>query len=388
MRLRIGLLLAGVALSAALASAQTPALITSWTTQTAIYPTGFAAQMHGAVYSGDSIYVFGGNNATDGDTRKSWRLRVNKYNGQIYQSDALTDLPANGTQRYAYINAQTVTTNSVVYIAGGGWNTGGPNRNVTTIVKINNGTGVIDTITTSLFPSPYDPELGGAAITSAGYFYAWAGDSQSGTPVTYDTCVVAKIQPNGDLGAFSTTLPVPDPDATGLTGWWFPSACSVGNYVISGVGIPNSSQLNADAINKVYVASTNPATGAITSWTEQTTAPLPINLYGAELVAVNDTVFCIAGRTNGGAAQNVVYRSTFNTSTGTLGPWTIVDAQLPSATHYQEALYSPDSRSIYVLAPRTPATGTTPQNQVFISSPLFPRDPIPLAAEKEWSLYE
>jgi len=383
-----------VALLCALAGsvyATPPAVITSWTTQTSVFPTGFQTQMGGSVILGDSLYILGGNNSTDGDNTRIWKMKINPYAGFIQQTDELTSMPPqqNGVAGYAYINDQTVTTGSAIYIAGGGWNTTTNNRDHATIVKINPGTGAVDSITTVAFLPTYDPELGGAAITAAGYFYAYGGDSQSGVPPLYDTVQVAQIQPNGDLGAFSTTLALPDPDGTGATGWWFPFSCTIGNYIIAAPGI-HSALSNANSTNTVYVASTNPATGDITTWTLQSTV-LPQAVYGAEFVAVEDTIFCIGGRTIGGTRLNVVYRATFDPNTGTVGAWQTVDAQLPCFTLYHNVNYSPLSKRLYLDNYRAyyPAgTNLGIQNAVLVSSPLYTPPVPPAATDKEWSLYE
>jgi hypothetical protein len=389
-KLALALILLGG--SAGLLSAQTPALITSWTTDTLVFPTGYETQMAGAAIVGDSLYLLGGNNNLDGDSVRIFKFNVNKYNGFIDQTNELVNLPrqAGDTAAYAYINAQTVTTGTAIYIAGGGFNSGGPNRNHATIVKLNSGNGLVDTITSAVFPTPYDPELGAAAITQAGYFYAFGGDSQSGTPPLYDTVVYAPILPNGDLGAFSSTLILPDPDAAAPTGWYFPAACAIGNYIIANPGI-HSAITNANATNKVYVATTNPATGAVTAWTEQVAAALPVALYGTQLVPVNNTIFAIGGRTTGGIRQNVVYRATFNPGTGTLGAWTTVDAQLPLLTLYHCVAYSPQSRSLYLTSYRAYAMDNTTNlgiiDGILVSSPLFPRDTPPTATDRDWTLF-
>ena len=290
---------------------------------------------------------------------------------------------------YAYVNSQTVTTGSAIYVAGGGYNAGGPNRDHATILKVNPTTGAIDSVTTSQFPAPYDPELGGAVITQAGYFYAFGGDSPSGTPLTYDTVVYAKVQVGGDLGAFAATLSLPNPNAAGTTGWWFPGVCSIGNYIITNVGIPTTTA-NTDVSAAVYVATTDPSTGAITAWTKQTNS-LPQPIYGAQLVAVNDTIFAIGGRTTNGVKLNTVYRALFNAGTGTVGAWQQVDAQLPNFTHYHDITYSAQAKCLFLTSYRAAnpaATDLGIQNAILISSPLFARDPSPTAADKSWSLYE
>ncbi len=377
------LLAAVLATAATCAVAQTPATITSWTTQTTVFPAANRApQMAGGAIVGDYLYVVGGNSGADGDTSRTYRMFINKYNGFVGLAEEQAELPG---RNFAYISGQTVATGTAIYITGGGWNSTNTNRSNTVIGKLNGsfqfGSGFT---TTPAYPGVYDPELGAAAITQAGYLYAFGGDSQSGTPACYDTVVVAQIQPNGDLGAFSNTLVLPDVDATGATGWYFPAACSIGNYIIANPGI-HSALSNANATNKVYVATTNPGTGAITAWTEQVGAPLPQPLYGTQLVAVNDTVFAIGGRTTGAAQTNVVYRATFNAGTGTLGAWQTVDAQLPWNVWYHVVKYSAASKSLYVTSQRTPG-GVL--DQVWISSPLFTRDAPPASADKDWALYE
>jgi len=363
--------------------AQTPATISAWTIQPTILPTGYETQMAGAALIGDYLYIMGGNNNTDGDTAKCWKLFLEQYTGVLTQGVAATDLPTR--DNFAYLNEGVAATADSIYITGGGYNSGsgaGPNRNNTTFIKAIGPEGALAgawTVSTA-FPSPYDPELGGTAITENGYLVTFGGDSQSGSPVTYNSCYLAKIKPDGTLDAWLTGSTLPNAA-------WFAAACSVGDYVIAHLGILDG-MTNTNCTDKLYVAKVN-SNGTMTAWTEQANK-FSSARYNVALIAVNNTIFAIGGRISGNPPMDNVDRATFDTGTGTLGAWTSTDAVLPTTLRYHAAVYSPKSKSIYVVSLRTPAGF---MGEAYISSPLFTRPvptptPIPLGVEQKWHLFE
>jgi len=104
------------------------------------------------------------------------------------------------------------------------------------------------------------------------------------------------------------------------------------------------------------------------------------------MVAVGDTVFAIGGRASGGTPQNNVWRSQL--SGGALGAWsTSTDAQLPDGVRYHAVVYSPQSKSIYVVSIRRASDGAV-SNEAYISAPLFPRTVSAAVATEDWSLFE
>lgn len=370
--------------------AQDPALITGWTQQTGIYPISpdevnpLAAQMAGVAISGDWIYVIGGNNGYDGDTSRVIRFFVNKYNGNLSPGQECTALST--AVNYCYLYEVVDTFNDYIYIGGGGYNSTGPNRNdVTYIKQISTTTGELDSAWSTSAPFPgtapdqYDPELGGMVITDAGYLYMFGGDGED--TLTFDKCYFAKVNTDGTLGTWQTGTTLPNT-------WWFPGVCTINNDIIAHGGILND-KTRSNSTNKLWVCQTNPADGSMGSWVEQTNT-FPVTLYNTSLVAVGNTVFAIGGRDSvNGYALDIVWRSTYDTATHTLGPWTQVDVQLPIVVMYHMAVYSPQSKSIYVLSLRNRpgADWGVVVDGALISSPLFERE-VPLGAEKGWMLYQ
>lgn len=333
--------------------------------------------MAGAAIVGDYLYIMGGNNLVDGDTGKVWRLKVDPATGGLSDCTQMTTLPA--TNNFAYIGEQVEATNDGIYICGGGWNATGPNRNnVTSIGVDSNGnfTAVAWTVS-SAFPGGYDPELGSAAIAANGYLYAMGGDSESGTPPHYDTCVYAQTQANGGLGAFAVGTSLPSP-------CYFSANAAIGNNIVLHRGLTTKG-VNTSVTTDVYLCTVN-NDGTMGTWVQQTAAALPAGRYNLGMVAVGDTVFAIGGRASGGTPQNNVWRSQL--SGGALGAWsTSTDAQLPDGVRYHAVVYSPQSKSIHVVSIRRASDGAV-SNEAYISAPLFPRTVSAAVATEDWSLFE
>ncbi|MGI8905482.1 MAG: hypothetical protein ACR2IE_03210 [Candidatus Sumerlaeaceae bacterium] len=385
-------LLLAITMITAAAVAQTASPITAWDVQPSIAPNG--TQMAGAAAVGDSLYLLGGNNTLVGDTNSVWRLRLDPTSGLITATDVVTTLPS---VTFAYISSQvkattntaTATTGTII-VAGGGYNAGGPNRNSASAINTNPDGTLAAAWTEYTFPSPYDPELGAAAIAGSSspsgdrFFYAFGGDSQSGTPPLYDTTVFAKINKNGTLGAFSAGATLPDVDATGPTGWYFPAATAINNTIIASAGI-HSAITNANASAKIYLNTVNATTGAMGAWTAG--PDLPLTIYGTQLVAAGNTVFALGGRTTGGAVQSLTTRAEFNTATNTLGAWSATpDLDLPDEVYYHAAVYSDYTKRIHIVSIRRDDTTRTVSNEQWVSSRLFAQPAGPAAAA-DWVLF-
>jgi len=368
------------------AYAQDAALITGWTVQENIYPevsgTAINPQMGSAAIVGDYLYVIGGNNGYDGDTARVIKFQIDPYTGSVTFGVETTTLPTSANFCYLY---ETVDVfNDFIYIGGGGYNSTGPNRDEVTYIK-SLSSGDLDTAWTesTAFPTTprvYDPELGGMVITEAGYLYMFGGDGEATT--TFDECYYAKVNTDGSLGAWQTGTTLPNT-------FWFPGVCAVGNDIIVHGGILDD-KASANSTDKIWVCQTSGSDGSMGSWVEQT-EKLPMTHYNGSMVAAGNTIFMVGGRIPGdGDSRDTVWRATYDAGTHTVGAWTQVDAQLPVATQYHQAVYSPESKSIYVTNIRNRfddnATNFYP-NAVYISSPLFDRPAI-LSADNAWSLYE
>jgi hypothetical protein len=365
------------ALPALLFAQTTPNPITGWAVQSTIIP-GNATQMAGAAVVGNYLYILGGNNNVDGDTGRVYRFTVDAATGGLSNVTAMTTLPT--MNNFAYISEQVDATSDGIYIAGGGFNTTGPNRNNVTSIGVDPSGNFTSGAwkQSAAFPNGYDPELGVAVIPANGYLYAMGGDSTSQTPPVYDLCYYAQTQADGGLASsFSTGATLPNPS-------YFGAAAAIGNNIILHIGC--TTKTNSTATDAVYVNTVN-ADGTMGTWVLQSGATLPQKVYGAAMVAVGDTVFMLGGRVIGGAATlSTVWRATMTGST--LGAWqTSADAQLPDGVRYHAAVYSPVSKSIYVVSIRRASDGTI-SNEAYISAPLFPRSVSAAVATDAWTLYE
>ncbi len=359
----------------ALCAQTTPNPIAYWVVQPDIIP-GNPTQMAGAAVVGDYLYIVGGNNSLDGDTGRVYRFSVDAATGALSNVTAMTTLPA--MNNFAYIGEQVDATADGIYIAGGGWNASGPNRNSVTSIGVDaNGNFTSSAWQETLFPGGYDPELGMAVIAGNGYLYAMAGDSQSGVPPLYDTCVYAQTLVNGNIGTFATGTALPTP-------CYFGAVAAIGNHIILHRGLTTLG-VNTSVTTDLYV-NTVANDGTMGAWVQQTGAALPAGRYNLGMVAVGDTVFAIGGRASGGTPQDNVWRAQLTGSS--LGAWQqSVDAQLPDGVRYHAVVYSSTSKSIYVVSIRRASDGLV-SNEAYISAPLFPRTASAAVATEDWSLYE
>jgi len=364
-----------------------PAPITSWTRQDSVYPTTpgvLAPQMAGATIYGDYIYVLGGNQGQDGDTHRVFKIKVDQFTGALDPAVEVTSFEST-LQNYCYLGNVCAAYNDHIYVGGGGYNVGGPNRNDVTFGKII-GDGDIDAawVHSDIFPETpavYDPELGALVIVN-GYLYMMGGDGEFGG--IFDRSYYAKIKTDGSLDTWQTGIPLPE-------AIYFVSACAIGNDIIMTPGL--NAKTNTAAQDTIYVSQTNPADGSLGAWTLQT-EKFPMPIYGTRLIAVGNTVFAFGGRTVGGAAQSSVWRALYDPATHTVGAWTAAtDTQLPDAVKYHDAVYSPKSKSLYIVSIRD--NGTTIYNEVWISSPLYDRPvptptptPIPVLRANTWEIYD
>jgi hypothetical protein len=354
-----------------------PDLITSWTVVSNVLPAGFATRQAGGVITKSNLYFVGGNNNTDGDTDKVWRLSVLYATPTLGAAFSETALPKVGDDdQFAYVSETTIATDDFIYLCGGGWNNAVPTLwDRVHHIAVNPGGDLGPSwIASTTFPNGYRLQLGGVAIPDNGFLYVFGGADDSSAPgVFFNDCYYAQINPDGTLGAWQTGTFLPESR-------WFLGACSIGNSIIVTPGVSALTPSSATVTDEVIVCTVNPS-GTMGSWVTQAEA-LPAPLYDIVLVAVDNTVFAIGGRDDTGAPQSNVWRATFDTGTSTVGAWTQLDAQLPAGTRYHAADYSPDSRRLYVSSVDNGADST---NEVYVSSPLFP--PPPTTSTNAWSLY-
>jgi len=371
------------------AQAAAPAPITLWNTQSDIVP-GNPTQMAGAVSLDNLIYMIGGYNTGDaGDTDDVVRWTALTYSGFLSGVTEVTPLPTKDNFSYLFETCDVSTPTRTIYIAGGGYNPTAPvNRTNTTFATVDSFGNLPASWTVSAdFPGGYGPELGGGVVCS-GYFYAFGGDSESGTPPSYDLCFYAKINNDGTLGAWQTGTTLPDVDANAAngTGWYFPGVTAIGDYIIANPGIHSGDTDNTRVTDAVYVCHVNPATGAMGPWVRQSTV-LPEPRYNVGLIDVGTTLFAVGGRVSGGGSAANVWRAEFDPATGTVGAWSSTDAQLPDAVRYHAVVFNEVTERIYVVGIRRGPTGATVSNEAYYSNPLFEVPP-PTGAKGMWTLYQ
>ncbi|MCX7919253.1 MAG: hypothetical protein N3A72_06535 [bacterium] len=229
------------------------------------YPT----QMHGLVMGPSGYaYVLGGNSVALGDMYNVFYAPVNSDGsvGPWSQATAFP-VPSNDPGTYplaAYIEFSCFEANGYVYRIGGGWNVGNANG-------ANN------------------------------------GDSLWG-----------KIEPGGNITSWGVRSPFPTGIGTG--GLWGPATYATINgttyvYAVSGQADDGS------RTPKVFMSVVNPATGALSPWTE--VANIPAGMWFNAAIAVQNKLYTFGGLTTGSSgtgSHNNIYKTTINPD-GTLQPW-------------------------------------------------------------------
>jgi hypothetical protein len=96
-------------------------------------------------------------------------------------------------------------------------------------------------------------------------------------------------------------------------------------YVIGGQMLPT----NVGGTNAIYMASVDPTSGAVGTWT-QLTSSLPQALMGASATVHNGYLYVAGGLNTSGAPVAAVYSAPVNAD-GTIGTWTTATNALPTA---------------------------------------------------------
>lgn len=150
-------------------------------------------------------------------------------------------------------------------------------------------------VTSSLFPDPVDQSFGASAIADLGangvFYYVLGGSGATGST----RVLVAPVNPDGTLGAWTTTTPLPQAE-------WFNRATTVQNLLIHGSG-----NLTSPAGRFVYTSPITASTGAIGAWSSPITYdPGATNRWDYGFVTVssggNDFIAIVGG--TGGTGTN------------------------------------------------------------------------------------
>jgi type II secretory pathway pseudopilin PulG len=161
------------------------------------------------------------------------------------------------------------------------------------------------------------------AVVYNGYIYS-IGGSENVDGVT-STVYYAQLNPNGTLGSWTATVPLPN-SYGGTDGQ---PAVAYNGYIYS---IGGAVAFSTNPTSSVYRAQVNP-NGTLGSWTA--TTPLPAGTYDQPAVAYNGYIYSIGGGYSVSATSSVYYASI--NSSGGLGAWNS-DASLPNVLYYQPAI--------------------------------------------------
>lgn len=290
----------------------------TWTKQESTIPQ--VAQMHGLVVSSTGFaYVIGGNVATApaGDSYWVFYAPVNSSGVVDTTWSFATDMPycsndSGAMPNAAYIETSCFETNGFIYRIGGGWNTANTN-------KSNN------------------------------------GDSLWG-----------KIESNGFISSWGVRTPFPTNNGTG--GLWCPATHVVINgtdYVYAVGGQLDSTANGSNLSPKVFMSIADPATGALSAWTE--VANIPTGMYFSSAVAAQDKLYVFGGLTTGGNSvgrNNLLYKTTIN-SDGTLQPWTTSSTAIEMWGIYGGALAYSKHDVYYVGGRRNGGSGAVGMSTVW-----------------------
>lgn len=151
-------------------------------------------------------------------------------------------------------------------------------------------------------------------VTSGNYTVFLGGHTTSGA--ANNVCV------SEYLGSGNFSLPIPQPSLP--VGTWYGCAAATTNAIIYAGGSTNA----VGNSTNVWVASWDPNTGVIGSWSAQT--PLPVGLTNSCMTSYNNTVYVFGGIDNTTTLRNNVYYATL--SNGQFSSWNVSHA-LPQAIY-------------------------------------------------------
>ena len=266
-------------------------------------PMPAAAAACASASSGRTLYVLGGD--VSGLTTQSARFAPIVSGFRLGDWSTATKLPDDR------IKLGAVATDSHVYAIGGQTGATGATVHADALVAASNPDGSLGawTTTTSL-PAP---RFGLATLTVGGYVYAIAGAATPGGPGE-STVFKSKIAADGSLSAWTTTAPLP----AGLVGT---SGAVIGTrlFVVGGYG----------GAHAVHYAQPD-ASGDVAAWTTaSSTMTSPHAFFG--LAATGSFLVSMAGFDDGSASTDVVEIATL--SGGSLGAFRTIE-KLPAARRF------------------------------------------------------
>lgn len=329
-----------------------PNLIGPWSSTTSLpRPLGG----HGSVATSKTVYVIGGN-AFDrpGGIHCSPCSATNEVNFTLINSDG--SLSAwQGTTPLPDFRAlfTPVIVDNRIYVIGGHRLDGiAAGSNTAFFAEINTDGTLGSWLSTTSLPVP---KFHYAAAVHNNIIYLMGG-SDDGF-VNTNTVRFARVNPDGSLGAWSSTTPLPQA-LSALTG---SAAAFNGKMYIFGGGAQTGPTKN------VYSATIN-ADGTLGSW--NLVSELPRNLMSTKVILKDNNVFLVAGHTDSAFVSNVI-RSTINPD-GSLSGWVednsldINGVEQPRTEHYAAL----SGNRIYVTGGSSPNPGRT--STVFFASIVGP----------------
>ncbi len=270
----------------------------TWQTNTNNLPA--SANLSEVVTSNGYAYVLGGSTGSYVTTVDYAKISAN---GSIGTWTATTSLPA------AQGGGDGVVANGYIYVYGGS-NSGGSATGNVWYAKINSD-GTVGSWQTS--PNSLSPvNENGVGVTANGYLYELAGSNGSSdqTAVYY-----SKLNADGSIGTWTSTSTVP----AGVSSF---SATVANGYVyIFGHGGPSVGPA-------VYYSKLNATTGALGTWSTNSSNPLPISMGATEAVTQNGYAYVFGGYNSSYTNINTLYYAPLNAN-GSTGAWTL-GSTLPS----------------------------------------------------------
>jgi len=270
-----------------------------WNTNPTPLPTTLSD--HGSVVYNDRIYVLGGITGPEDSSVANVYFAETNPDGTIDSWVATESLP----EPRGYLTASVVTWSNFLYVVGG--HKSGPSpgeRNNVWYAQINPDGTLGSWITTTPMPWPSRNHM---TVVWNGRIYIGGGTDGYGWR---DKVAYAEINPDGSLGSwtYTTSLPL----AYGHMG------VLVHNGIIYLIG--GSSTWGGPGLShsEVYYASINPD-GSVGSWNP--TTPLPDRRHWFGAVLMDENIYVIGGSKDPeGTVHDTVWRAEINDD-GTVGSW-------------------------------------------------------------------
>lgn len=173
-------------------------------------------------------------------------------------------------------------------------------------IRLNNGT--LSDLTEETSATLPEARYWGSTVQKENRIYYIGGASSGGAGFYMENVYSTAVNSQGNISSWNSLAPLPEK-------WALGSAAIVGNYIYYAGGFRGVDTIS----NKIYYAQINPD-GSIGNWTTSSIT-LPEPRFGFTMVSYNNNLIIVGGLSSNNIFPTTVYRTTINTTDGSLSSW-------------------------------------------------------------------